>query len=281
MSIFAIGADHNGVNLKAKIKEFLITQKHNPIDIGPWDNTNSVDYSDYAQLVGNLVKNKDADFGILICGTGVGMAITANKMPTIRCALVHNLITAENSKEHNDSNIIALGSWIKSDNENLEMFKKWFSSKFGEYRHVMRVEKIEKSSSRKIILTTGIFDILHQGHIKLLKWSKHLGDKLIVGINSDNSVQELKVKRNLFNKEDDRKAIISSLSCVDECLIFDNTNPESLIKLFEPNIFVKGGHWTANEIRLRDKIPNNTDVKIFPLYGNYSSTNLIEKMKRE
>ena len=107
MTNIILGSDHNGIELKKIIKEYLLEKKFNPIDIGPF-NTNKVDYPDYASQVAKIIASGDADFGILICGTGIGMSIVANKVAGIRAALVHNLQTAPLTKEHNNANILCL-----------------------------------------------------------------------------------------------------------------------------------------------------------------------------
>ena len=181
-----LGADHNGIELKKLIKEYLLEKKFNPIDIGPF-NTNKVDYPDYASQAAQIVANKDAQFGILICGSGIGMSIVANKVAGIRAALVHNLQTAPLTKEHNNANILCLGAWVIDHSTSLKIVDIWLNAKFGEYRHVKRVAKIDVNPTNKIVFTNGVFDLVHSGHVELLNFAKMLGDKLIVGLNSDNS----------------------------------------------------------------------------------------------
>ena len=181
------------------------------------------DYVDYASVIGTIISNKELDKGILICGTGVGMAVSANKINGVRAALVHNELTAEKSREHNDANIIALGAWITDDNNNISFVNKWLGTDYGEYRHVKRVEKITHQKDN-LVLTNGCFDIIHTGHIKLLEWSKSLGNKLIVALNSDKSIRSIKGESRPINSENDRRAILMSMSFVDDCIIFDDTS---------------------------------------------------------
>src|SRR5437667_12441406 len=106
--IVCLAADHNGVAAKAKLKAALAAQGYRCIDVGPYLSQPSVDYVDYARLVATLVQNGDCERGILICGTGVGMSIAANKVPRARAALAHNVETATKCREHNDANVLCL-----------------------------------------------------------------------------------------------------------------------------------------------------------------------------
>ena len=280
MTNIVLGADHNGIELKKIIKEYLLEKKFNPIDIGPF-NTNKVDYPDYASQAAQIVANKDAQFGILICGSGIGMSIVANKVAGIRAALVHNLKTAPLTKEHNNANILCLGAWVVDHSTSLQIVASWLNAKFGEYRHVKRVAKIDVNPTNKIVFTNGVFDLVHSGHVELLNFAKLLGDKLIVGLNSDSSTQSLKGDKRPINKEEDRKNIVQSLRAVDEVIVFDSTNTTDLIKSLKPNIVVKGGEWTAEEVRKRDEIPNDIEVYVYPFKEGYSSTNIINMIKEK
>jgi ribose 5-phosphate isomerase B len=278
-TIVCLGADHNGVELKAKIKASLVEAGYRVLDLGPFSAGISVDYIDYAHLVGTLVQNGDCDRGILICGTGIGMSIAANKFPKVRAAVVHNYESAGKSREHNDANVLCLGAWICSDEENVEISHKWLTEKFGERRHVRRVERIAPDPRGKVVFANGIFDILHQGHLDLLKWSRNLGDRLVVGINSDASARALKGDGRPVNSQDNRKAVLESLKFVDEVVIFDDLKPTKLISMLHPTIVVKGGEWLAEQVREQDEIPEDIEVKIFPIVKGYSSTDIITKIK--
>ena len=278
MTNIVLGADHNGIELKKIIKEYLLEKKFNPIDIGPF-NTNKVDYPDYASQAAQIVANKDAQFGILICGSGIGMSIVANKVAGIRAALVHNLKTAPLTKEHNNANILCLGSWVVDHSTSLQIVASWLNAKFGEYRHVKRVAKIDVNPTNKIVFTNGVFDLVHSGHVELLNFAKMLGNKLVVGLNSDNSTRLLKGNKRPINKEEDRKNIVQSLRAVDEVIIFDSINTTELINNLNPDIIVKGGEWTVEEVRERDKIPDNIEVYVYPFKEGYSSTNIINMIK--
>ena len=278
MTNIVLGADHNGIELKKIIKEYLLEKKFNPIDIGPF-NTNKVDYPDYASQAAQIVANKDAQFGILICGSGIGMSIVANKVAGIRAALVHNLKTAPLTKEHNNANILCLGSWVVDHSTSLQIVASWLNAKFGEYRHVKRVAKIDVNPTNKIVFTNGVFDLVHSGHVELLNFAKMLGNKLVVGINSDSSTRLLKGEKRPINKEEDRKNIVQSLRAVDEVIIFDSIDTTELINNLNPDIIVKGGEWTVEEVRERDKIRDNIEVYVYPFKEGYSSTNIINMIK--
>jgi len=274
-----LAADHNGVKLKKEIIGYLTKKGHNCIDLGPYSDEKKVDYIDFANQLSAIVESESVKLGILICGTGVGMSIVANKFPKIKAALVHNLETAPKSREHNDSNVLCLGAWITKTELALKIVDIWLNEPFGEGRHVKRIEKIAPHDKEKIVFTNGIFDVLHTGHIELLKFAKNLGGKLIVGINSDNATKKIKGSGRPINNENDRKTVLESLSFVDEVVVFDETKSTDIINRIKPDILVKGGEWTAAEIRKRDNIPKKIEVKIFPFVPNYSTTNTLKKIK--
>jgi len=274
-----LAADHNGVNLKKEIIVHLNKKNYNCIDLGPYTDDKKVDYIDYANQLSSIIESESVKLGILICGTGVGMSIVANKFPKIKAALVHNLETAPKSREHNDSNVLCLGAWITKTNLSLKIVDIWLNEPFGEGRHVKRIEKIIPHEKEKIVFTNGIFDVLHTGHIELLKFAKNLGGKLIIGINSDKTTKIIKGKNRPINNEHDRKNVLESLSFVDEVIIFDDKESLNTIKRIKPDIIVKGGEWTAKEVRKRDNIPKKIEVKIFPIVADYSTTNTLKKIK--
>lgn len=277
--IVCLGADHNGVELKSKLKTSLVDAGYRALDLGPFASGISVDYIDYAQLVGMLVQNGDCDRGILMCGTGIGMSIAANKFPKVRAAVVHNYESAVKCREHNDANVLCLGSWILTDQENVDISHMWLTEEFGEHRHVRRVERIAPDPRGKLVFANGIFDILHQGHLDLLKWSRNLGDRLVVGINSDSSARSLKGEGRPVNSQENRKAVLESLKFVDEVIVFEDLKPTKLIEMLHPDVVVKGGEWLAEQVREQDEIPQDIEVKIFPIVKGYSSTNIIAKIK--
>ncbi len=138
----SIGSDHAGFELKSKIKEFL-APGHEVIDRGTFS-AESVDYPDYAEAVANEVTSGNAERGILVCGTGIGMSIAANKVPGIRAALCHDVETARLSREHNDANILAVGGRTTDHELAIRMVQEWLVTEFNGSRHARRLEKIRK-----------------------------------------------------------------------------------------------------------------------------------------
>jgi len=278
ISRVALGADHGGFELKQFLKEHLEKRGLKVQDFGT-NSASSTDYPDYAQAAAEYVAAGKADAGLLVCTTGIGMSIAANKVPRIRAAVVHNFESATKSREHNDANVLCLGSWVCSEEDNLHIVDLWTNEKFGELRHVRRIERIAPEPNGKIVFANGIFDILHQGHVQLLAWARNLGDRLVVGINSDASTKALKGETRPINSSEDRKAVLQALRYVDEVLIFDELRPTNLIKALMPAIVVKGGEYLADEIRGRDDIPPGIEIKVYPMMKGYSSTNVIQKIR--
>lgn len=137
----AIGSDHGGLNIKAEIKNLMDELNIQYEDVG-CDCDESVDYPDYALPVAKKVASGEVDRGILICGTGIGMSIAANKISGIRCALVHDTFSAKATREHNDSNILAMGERVIGPGLAREVAKVWLQTEFEGGRHARRVEKI-------------------------------------------------------------------------------------------------------------------------------------------
>jgi len=136
-----LGADHAGYELKDKIKQHLQQQGVDVRDEGT-SSPDSVDYPDYARLVAHDVAEQRADLGILVCGSGIGMAIAANKVDGIRAANVSTEYEAQMSREHNNANVLALGARIVRADEAFRIVDKWLSTQFAGGRHERRVEKI-------------------------------------------------------------------------------------------------------------------------------------------
>lgn len=137
----AIGSDHSGFKYKEEIKKLLKEEKHEVKDCGIYEEIPIKDYV-IAEKVGLSVSNGEVQRGILICGTGIGVSISANKIPNVRAALCHNLFTAEMSRLHNDSNILAFGSRIVDLELTKTMVKKWLNTEFEGGRHIPRNEHI-------------------------------------------------------------------------------------------------------------------------------------------
>ncbi len=137
----AIGSDHAGFALKEAIKKHLEAKGHTYKDFGTFDES-SVDYPDYAFYVGKAVQMGEYDRGILICGTGIGMSIAANKICGIRCALCHDVYSAKMTRKHNDSNVLAMGARVIGNTLALKVTDAWLEAEFEGGRHARRVEKI-------------------------------------------------------------------------------------------------------------------------------------------
>jgi len=140
----AIGADHAGTLLKDGLIQVIRSLGHDVEDLG-CNCTDSVDYPDYAIAVCEQVVKGQADRGILVCGTGIGMSIAANKVPGIRCALVHDLFSAKATREHNNTNVLAMGERVIGPGMAEEIVKVWLDTPFSEGpRHVNRVNKVNQ-----------------------------------------------------------------------------------------------------------------------------------------
>jgi len=145
----AIGSDHAGFELKELVSHIIKEMGHEVIDMGTGSSC-SVDYPDYAEAVANAVSKGKVERGILICGTGIGMSIVANKFKNVRAALCNDLFTAKMSRLHNDANILCLGGRIIGKDLAKEIVNIWFSTDFEGGRHEKRLEKINLIE-RKVI----------------------------------------------------------------------------------------------------------------------------------
>ena len=139
----AIGSDHRGFNLKEQLVALLRSKKHDVDDVGA-TGPEAVDYPDFAALVAKRISNQTADRGILICGTGIGMAITANKFRGVRAAPCTDEVTAEMSRRHNDLNVLCLPADMLSARIVERIVEKWIDTPFEGGRHERRVEKIRQ-----------------------------------------------------------------------------------------------------------------------------------------
>lgn len=143
MMRIAIGSDHRGYAVKEKVIELLNKLGQTVTDGGSCD-TESVDYPDIAALIADKVSRKEVDRGILICGSGIGMAIAANKFPGVRAAACHDDLTAEMSRRHNDLNVLCLSADMLGAKLIDRMVEIWLKTEFEGGRHARRVEKIAK-----------------------------------------------------------------------------------------------------------------------------------------
>lgn len=135
----AIGCDHGGIDLKNIVKSILEELGHEIDDQG-CNSTESVDYPNFAVAVSSLVKDGQCDRGILICGTGIGMSMAANRIPGIRAALCHEMFSARMSREHNDANILCLGARVIGQGLAAEIVKTWMTTDFAGGRHQRRID---------------------------------------------------------------------------------------------------------------------------------------------
>jgi ribose 5-phosphate isomerase B len=138
----SVGCDHRGVSLKDKIVRLLNNLGHDVDDVGV-NNEQSVDYPDVAAVVARKVSKGEVDRGILVCGTGLGMAIVANKFPGVRAAPCHDSVTAELSRRHNDLNILCLAGDILGERLVDRLVETWLSTEFEGGRHQRRVDKVK------------------------------------------------------------------------------------------------------------------------------------------
>ena len=135
----AIGCDHGGIDLKKDIIAVLRELGHEVEDQG-CNSSDSVDYPNFAKTVSTLVKEGECERGILICGTGIGMSMAANRIPGIRAALCHEMFSARMSREHNDANILCLGARVTGPGLAQEIVRTWMTSDFSGGRHQRRID---------------------------------------------------------------------------------------------------------------------------------------------
>lgn len=137
----AMACDHGGLRLKNVLKEYLLDNGYEVEDFGT-NSEDSCDYPDYAGKAAKAVASGACDKGVVVCGTGIGVSITANKVNGIRCALCHDVFSAKATRAHNDSNMIAMGQRVIGEGLALEILKAWLSTEFEGGRHVQRIEKM-------------------------------------------------------------------------------------------------------------------------------------------
>jgi ribose 5-phosphate isomerase B len=138
----AIGSDHAGFDLKAALIPVLDARGISVLDLGASDATTSVDYPDFGAAVGRAVVSGEADLGIAICGSGVGISIAANKVPGVRAALVHDVTSARLSREHNHANVLCLGARLIGPVVAADAVAAWLDAPQGEGRHLDRIAKL-------------------------------------------------------------------------------------------------------------------------------------------
>ncbi len=139
--MIVVGSDHGGFELKQAVLDVLRQRGIECSDYGT-AGTESVDYPDFASKVAGAVSRGEADSGVLICGTGIGMSITANKFPGVRAALVHDEFTAQMAKEHNNANVLVMGGRVLSPDQGRKFVEIWLDTQFEGGRHQNRLDKI-------------------------------------------------------------------------------------------------------------------------------------------
>ncbi len=139
--VVALGADHGGFAMKESLKAFVAEQGYTVVDCGT-NSTEAVDYPDFALAVARLISEGKAWRGIIVDGAGIGSCMVANKVPGVRAALCYDHATANNSREHNDANVLTLGAGLIGDNLAKQIVKTWLTTPFGGGRHAKRVDKI-------------------------------------------------------------------------------------------------------------------------------------------
>ncbi len=146
----ALGSDHGGYELKEILKKYLDEKGIEYTDYGT-NSTESVDYPEFGQKVAEAVKSKECDRGIVCCGTGIGISISANKVPGIRCALCNDCYSARMSREHNNANVLALGARVLGRDLAIEIVDVWLKTEFQAGRHERRVNKISEIENKYVI----------------------------------------------------------------------------------------------------------------------------------
>jgi RpiB/LacA/LacB family sugar-phosphate isomerase len=144
----AIGADHNGVEFKQLVKDHLVSNGHDVVDVGPQGNA-SVDYPDFAFAAAEMVSAGEADRGILICGSGAGMSMAANKVRAVRAALCLTPESAALARRHNDANVLTLAGWQRDETNVLKIVDVFLNTEFEGGRHARRVDKIAAYEERR------------------------------------------------------------------------------------------------------------------------------------
>lgn len=137
-------------------------------------------------------------------------------------------------------------------------------------------------AGRKLVFTNGCFDLLHAGHVRYLQQARALGDALVIGLNSDRSVRELKGEGRPLNPQDDRAEVLAALGCVDYVVIFDGKRATELIRTVRPHVYAKGGDYTANSLDPDERAvlaEVGARIEILPLVPGRSTTAVVEKMQ--
>ncbi|MHB8335011.1 MAG: ribose 5-phosphate isomerase B [Acidimicrobiales bacterium] len=145
----ALGSDHAGYELKAHLVATLEQWGYDVVDLGTENGEDSVDYPDYGEAVGRAVASGDVDLGVAVCGSGIGIAIAANKVPGVRAAVVHDVTAAHLAREHNHANVLCLGARLTGATVAVEALRAWLDATPGEGRHLERIAKLTTLDQRR------------------------------------------------------------------------------------------------------------------------------------
>lgn len=137
----AMACDHGGYRLKEVLKASLLSQGYEVVDFGT-NSEESCDYPDYAYKAAKAVADKECEKGVVVCGTGIGVSIVANKVKGIRCALTHDVFSAKATRQHNDTNMIAMGARVIGEGLALEILNTWLNTEYEGGRHDIRIKKM-------------------------------------------------------------------------------------------------------------------------------------------
>lgn len=149
--------------------------------------------------------------------------------------------------------------------------------------HLAAIADASRAQGRKLVLTNGCFDLLHPGHVRYLQAARALGDALVVAINGDDSVRALKGKGRPLNTEHDRAEVVAALECVDHVIIFPEVRVTRVLEKVRPSIYVKGGDYTPATLHPEERAALEkigAEIRILPFEPGYSTSALIERMKR-
>ncbi|MBW4029283.1 MAG: ribose 5-phosphate isomerase B [Acidobacteria bacterium] len=144
----ALGADHAGYDLKMILLNTLLEWGHEVIDLGTRNAADSVDYPDFGAAVGHHVARGEADLGVAVCGSGIGISIAANKVPGVRAALVHDATSARLAREHNHANVLCMGARLIGAPVAQDALAAWLGAEPGGDRHLARIEKLSQLDQR-------------------------------------------------------------------------------------------------------------------------------------
>jgi ribose 5-phosphate isomerase B len=140
----ALGSDHAGYDLKTALAKALTDWGYDTLDLGTQNATDSVDYPDFGAAVGRSVASGDCDLGVAVCGSGIGIAIAANKVPGVRAAVVHDVTSAHLAREHNHANVLCLGARLTGSTVALEALGAWLKAAPADGRHLARIAKLDR-----------------------------------------------------------------------------------------------------------------------------------------